>query len=184
MSTAPTRSPDDMSDQNEQTPASSGWWTTSSTMKERNTIQRAVNALLDELAPERPASRSGREPQALERYRTPSGCVLQAPAEAVTVSWFPESSGDANLGELHVLLWSGVVTRRGSPPRPGGSTVVRETVLRPMDAGLDGAVWRTEDGTTYDTSALAEYCLSLFTPAADAGATGATGATGSDSIEG
>lgn len=164
MSSAPTRSPDDQNGQSDQTPQTSGWWSTSSTTKERNTIQRAVTALLDELAPERPASRAGREPQPLERYRTPNGCVLQAPSEAVTVSWFPEASGDANLGELHVLLWSGVVTRRGAPPRPAGSTVVRQTVLRPMDAGLDGAVWRTEDGTTYDTPALAEYCLSLLTP--------------------
>lgn len=126
-------------------------------------MQRAVTALLDELAPERVVKRvEQRLPVPVEQHRTPSGCVLQAATAAVSVSWFPDTSNDAALGELHVLVWRGVVTRRGAPPTREGATIVRELVLRPIARPSDDCVWRAADGTMYDTHALAARCLALL----------------------
>lgn len=137
-------------------------WTASPTAKERNAVQRAVTALLDELAPERVVSRAARLVGPIEQHRTPGGCVLQAASAAVSVSWFPEAASDATLGELHVVVWRGVVSRRGSPRRPDGAAVTGELVLRPIERPPDTQVWRAADGRTYDTEALAARCLALL----------------------
>ena len=125
-------------------------------------MQRAVTALLDELAPERVVTRGDRVILPVEQHRTPSGCVLQAPKAAVSVSWFPEAADDALFGELHVVVWRGVVSRRGAPRRAEGATVMKELILRPVERPRDESVWRDEDGKTYDTAALAAQCLALL----------------------
>lgn len=137
-------------------------WTASPTAKQKNAVQRSVTALLDELAPERVLKRVERLRGPVEQHRTPNGCVLQAATAAVSVSWFPEAVNDAALGELHIVVWSGVVSRRGSPRRPEGATVTRELVLRPIDRPTDDLVWRAEDGSAYDTAALTARCLALL----------------------
>lgn len=137
-------------------------WTTPPTAKERNAVQRAVTALLDELAPERVVSRTERITLPVEQHRTPNGCVLQAPTAAVSVSWFPDSDDDSALGELDVVVWRGVVSRRGAPPRREGATIAGELVLRPVEESSGGFVWRSTDGKTYDTDALAAKCLALL----------------------
>lgn len=137
-------------------------WTVPPTAKERNAVQRAVTALLDELAPERVVSRGERIAVPVEQHRTPNGCVLQAPSVAVSVSWFPDADDDAALGELDVVVWRGVVSRRGAPPRREGATITGELVLRPVESSSGGFVWRAADGKTYDTDALAAKCLSLL----------------------
>src|SRR5687768_8504772 len=86
------------------------------TAKERTATQQEVNRLLDALAPERAAHHGGAQ-RAVERHRTPRGCILQAPAGAVTVSWFADSAQGAELGELQVVAWHGTVTRPGSSQR-------------------------------------------------------------------
>jgi len=131
-------------------------------MKEKNDVQRAVTALLDELAPERVLKRAERLPVPVEQYRTPSGCVLQAATAALSVSWFPDPTADAPLGELHVIVWRGVVSRRGAPPRREPATVTGELVLLPVEHPSDASVWRAGDGTTYDTDSLAARCLALL----------------------
>jgi hypothetical protein len=137
-------------------------WTASPSAKEKNAVQRAVTALLDELAPERAPQRGERLRVAVERHRTPTGCVLQAATAAVSVSWFADAGKDAALGELRVIVWRGIVSRRGSPPRPEGATVVRELVLHPVEGPLDNCAWRATDGTEYDTAALAARCVALL----------------------
>lgn len=137
-------------------------WTTPPTAKERNAVQRAVTALLDELAPERVVSRTERITLPVEQHRTPNGCVLQAPTAALSVSWFPDADDDAALGELDVVVWRGVVSRRGAPPRREGATIAGELVLRPVESAAGGFVWRSTDGTTYDTDGLAARCLALL----------------------
>ncbi|HEY9517549.1 MAG TPA: hypothetical protein VIQ74_17955 [Gemmatimonadaceae bacterium] len=137
-------------------------WTAPPTAKERNAVQRAVTALLDELAPERVLSRTERIPVQVEQHRTPSGCVLQAPTAAVSVSWFPDTDDEVAMGELDVIVWRGVVSRRGAPPRREGATVAGEMVLRPVEGPSGGFLWRAEDGTTYDTDTLAARCLALL----------------------
>ena len=134
------------------------------TAKEKNAVQRAVNALLDTLAPERATTRADRLPLRIEPHRTPSGCVLQAPTAAVSLSWFPDAGNGASLGELQIFLWRGVVSRRGSAPNPDGAVVVQEFALRPVDQAGTDCLWRTVDGegATYTTDALAAYCLALL----------------------
>ncbi len=125
-------------------------------------MQRAVTALLDELAPERVLKRGERLRVPVEQHRTPTGCVLQAATAAVSVSWFADAGTDAALGELRVIVWRGVVSRRGSAQRPDGATVVRELVLRPIERPSDDCVWRAADGTEYDTAGLAAHCIALL----------------------
>jgi hypothetical protein len=132
------------------------------TAKEKNSVQRAVNALLDTLAPERTTTRADRAPVTVEQHRTPMGCVLQAPTAALSVRWFPDTSNDAAFGELHVVIWHGVVSRRGSAPTPDGASVVREILLRPIDQATEACSWRAADGTTYDVNSLAEHCLAML----------------------
>jgi hypothetical protein len=137
-------------------------WTASRSAKEKNAVQRSVTALLDELAPERMLKRVERLRDAVEQHRTPTGCVLQAPTAAVSVSWFADASDEAPLGELHVVVWAGVVSRRGSPRRPEGAKVTNELVLTPVVRMPEDCIWRAADGTEYDTAALAARVLALL----------------------
>jgi hypothetical protein len=137
-------------------------WTASRSAKEKNTVQRAVTALLDQLAPERVLKRSDTLPGSVEQHRTPKGCVLQAPMAAVSVSWFVDPAEAAPLGELHVIVWSGIVSRRGKAANPEGAKVEKELVLRPIEAASAGAVWRATDGTEFDTPTLAARCIALL----------------------
>ena len=132
------------------------------TLKERNAVQRSVDRLLDELAPEK-ALRRGESPRlAIEAHRTPSGCVLQGPTVALSVSWFADASEDLTLGELQIVLWRGTVARRGVARPPKGAVVERELVLHPTDPALDGCMWQAVDGQRFDTDSLAAYCVRLL----------------------
>src|SRR5690349_25140957 len=88
-------------------------WNSSASAKAKSAVQRSVTQLLDELAPERVLKRVGELKGPVEQHRTPTGCVLQAAHCAVSVSWFANATKEAVLGELHVLVWRGQVTRRG-----------------------------------------------------------------------
>jgi hypothetical protein len=132
--------------------------------KQRTGVQQAVNRVLDALAPERPPAR-GAEPAlaAIQRHRSPRGCILQGEGGAVTVSWFPASSTDATLGELQVITWAGVVSRPGATSRAaGGARPLSEVLLHPVEASADSWSWRTADGTVIDSGALVERCLFLL----------------------
>jgi len=137
-------------------------WTPSRSAKEKNIVQRAVTALLDQLAPERVLKRSDQLLATVEQHRTPNGCVLQAPTAAISVSWFAAPGKDAPLGELRVIVWSGTVSRRGRAANPEGAKVMKELVLRPIEMPTDDFVWRAADGTEFDTSALAARCIALL----------------------
>ena len=132
------------------------------TLKERNAVQRSVERLLDELAPETALRRGERPTMAVEPHRTPSGCILQAPAAALSVSWFADTTEDATLGELQIVLWHGTVARRGIPRPVKGAVVASELVLHPADGSSDDAVWRAKDGRVFDTASLAAHCLALL----------------------
>jgi hypothetical protein len=138
-------------------------WGTAPTAKEKNTVQRSVTALLDALAPERVLKRGDKLLGPIEQHRTPSGCVLQAKDAAVSVSWFVDTRSQATLGELHVNVWRGVVSRGGSSHRkPESAAIVSELVLVPISSSVDGSLWRAADGTEFDTAGLATYCASLL----------------------
>ena len=130
-------------------------------MKEKNAVARAVTALLDELAPERVLRRVEQLGQ-VEQHRTPTGCVLQAPTAAVSVSWFAPGGSQTTLGELHIVVWRGTLSRRGSPRQKEGATIVAELMLRPIEQPADALLWRDTDGKEYDTASLAAHCLALL----------------------
>lgn len=139
-----------------------GGWSTSPTAKEKSAVQRSVTELLDQLAPERVPKRGDAPQRRIEQHRTPTGCVLQAQAAAVSVSWFADNRG-RTLGELHVNVWDGVVSRGGAAHRKAAKAeLVRELVLNPSVDSLDGRVWRTGDGKEFDTSSLSAHCLALL----------------------
>src|ERR671938_949263 len=101
-------------------------WSSSPSAKTKNAVQRSVTELLDELAPERVLKHVGQVQGAVEQHRTPTGCVLQAADCAVSVSWFADPTKDSALGELHVVIWRGKVTRRGSTRAPKSATIVAD----------------------------------------------------------
>jgi hypothetical protein len=132
-------------------------------VKLRNATQSEVNRLLDALAPERATARRPIAGGNVERHRTPRGCILQAPAGAVSVSWFADSAQGNELGEIQVVAWSGTVSQPGSSAtRSEGAEVIEQLVLRPVESGDGGIVWRAEDGTMYSTESLASHCLDLL----------------------
>jgi hypothetical protein len=137
-------------------------WSPSPTAKAKNAVQRSVTALLDELAPERVLKRAEQLAGPVEQHRTPTGCVLQAATAAVSVSWFADTSNDATLGELHVIVWRGTVTRRADAGSRKAATTVGELILRPIEPPANGCVWQATDGTRYDTASLAAKCLALL----------------------
>ena len=125
-------------------------------------MQRSVERLLDMLAPEKALRRGEQLPMPVEAHRTPSGCVLQAPAAALSVSWFADASEHLTLGELQIVLWHGTVARRGAARPPKGAVVASELVLHPVEGSGDEAVWKAGDGRVFDSEALAAHCLALL----------------------
>jgi hypothetical protein len=133
------------------------------TMKQRNGVQHSVARLLDALAPERAPARVGAPAPALQRLRSPRGCILQANGRALTVSWFPPVAADPTLGELQVITWRGIVSRPGSAGRAaGGAVAVWRAVLRPVEIAPDAWAWRAGDDTILDSAALAAHCESIL----------------------
>ena len=135
------------------------------TSKEKNAVQREISRLLDELAPERTRAESGRsrEPlQRLQRHRTPTGCILQAANAALTVTWYADAAERGRVGELQMVLWRGIVSRRGSAKKPEPAEVIRQEVLNPIERPTDDCVWRSGDGTAYDTAGLIAHCMALL----------------------
>jgi hypothetical protein len=133
-------------------------------VKQRTGVQQAVRRVLDALAPERPPARGAEPPVgAVQRYRSPRGCILQGDAWAVTVSWFPASDTEHAFGELQVISWLGVVSRPGATRRAaGGARPVSEELLSPVESSGDEWSWRATDGTVLASGAVVERCLHLL----------------------
>jgi len=132
------------------------------TLKERSAVQRSVDRLLNELAPERALRRGETLKLAVEAHRTPSGCILQAANVALSVSWFADSTEDATLGELQVVLWTGTVARRGIARPALNAVVASELALHPVLDVENGSTWVARDGQTFDSASLAAHCLALL----------------------
>ena len=137
-------------------------WGTGPSAKTKSAVRRSVTLLLDELAPQRTPKRAEEPPGPIEQYRSPTGCVLQAATCAVSVSWFADPTVEAELGELHVRVWQGKVTRRGGQRGPQNAVMVSELVLRPIESPLHDCLWGAADGTQYDTAMLAAKCTALL----------------------
>ena len=137
------------------------------TLKERNAVQRSVDRLLDELAPEKALRRGETPTLPVEAHRTPSGCVLQAPAVALSVSWFADATEDVTLGELQIVVWNGTVVRRGMARPAQNAVVASELALHPVLNSSLESVWLASDGRTFDSGTLAAYCRALLETARD-----------------
>jgi hypothetical protein len=131
-------------------------WADRPTIKQRTAVQHAVERLLDDLAPERAPPRADIPTTAVQRHRTPRGCILQAAGGAVSVSWFPASTNDDAYGELQVIAWRGVVSRPGSSAarRAGAAVSEWQLVLQPVEVATSTWGWRDPDGSTLDAAAL------------------------------
>jgi hypothetical protein len=125
--------------------------------------------LLDELAPERANPRAVVRGASTQQHRTPNGCILQAEAAALSVTWYAEATDQDRVGELQIVLWRGVVSRRGSAQKRTAPEVIRQEVLNPIEQPADESVWRSRDGTVYSTAALAAHCLRLLDQQIQAG---------------
>jgi hypothetical protein len=132
------------------------------TYKEKGAVQRSVNALLDQLAPEKTLTRGERLPAAVEHHRSPSGCILQGQDGAVSVSWIADEFKGATLGELHIIAWRGTVARRGATRNTKGATIAWEMSLDPIEPPEGGDIWRATDGTKYNTVSLVAKCMALL----------------------
>lgn len=137
-------------------------WSSARSAKDRTAVGRSVAALLDALAPEQTLTRAERERERIERHRTPTGCVLQGPEAALSVSWFADGMAETGFGELHINVWRGVVARRGTQAHKGGATVVASMVLRPDEAKLSDGIWLDASDALWDTPRLAEHCEALL----------------------
>jgi hypothetical protein len=125
-------------------------------------VQREVNRLLSELAPEQTPAHAGRPIGAIERHRTPAGCILQARDAALSVTWYADAADRGRVGELQIVLWRGIVSRRGSGKKPEPAEVIQQEVLNPIERPTDECIWRSGDGTAYDTTGLIAHCLALL----------------------
>lgn len=136
----------------------------SPTPRQRVSLKHTIEALLDALAPERAAAAAARPTATtLQRYRSPRGCILQGPAAAVSVSWFPDATGGPALGELQIVAWRGIVSHPGSAHRSaGGAVAAQELVLHPVERMPEVWAWSAVDGTLYGTDALAAHCLAML----------------------
>ena len=125
-------------------------------------MQREVTRLLDDLAPERSNPRATRPVVSVQQHRTPNGCILQADAAALSVTWYAEADDQDRVGELQIVLWRGVVSRRGATQSRNPAEVVRQEVLNPIERPTDESVWRSRDGAVYSTADLSAHCLALL----------------------
>jgi hypothetical protein len=125
-------------------------------------MEREVTRLLDELAPERANPRATRPAESIQQHRSPRGCILQAETAALSVTWYAEADNQDRVGELQILLWRGVVSRRGGVTPRTPAEVVCQEVLNPIEHPADASVWCSRDGALYDTAGLAAHCLSLL----------------------
>jgi hypothetical protein len=138
-------------------------WADRPTAKQRMAVQREVMRLFDDLAPERAPARAGAPVPAVQRHRSPRGCILQAERAAVSLSWFAALPTDEALGELQMIEWQGTVSLPGSARRSDRAAVaVREVQLQPVLGEAGVCTWRATDGTVYDTDALASHCRDLL----------------------
>ena len=131
------------------------------TSKEKNAVQREVSRLLGELAPERTPAHASRSMDEIQRHRTPTGCIIQAANAALSVTWYAEAAERGRVGELQIVLWRGIVSRRGSGKTPEPAEIIRQEVLHPIERPTDECVWRSVDGTVYDTTGLIAHCMAL-----------------------
>ena len=143
-------------------------WSNAPSAKAKNAVQKAVTALLDELAPERVVRRVEVPAGSIEQHRTMERCILQADHAALTVSWFAAAGKDKDFGELHVLVWAGIVKHRGKQKRGKRATLVSETILRPVEPPDEVYAWLAESGEKYSTEALATKCAALLQTQIDA----------------
>ena len=125
-------------------------------------MQREVTRLLEELAPERTNPKAQAGDGSIQQYRSPNGCILQADDAALSVTFYGEAADQDRVGELQIVLWKGVVSRRGARPPERPAQVIRQEVVNPIETPVDESTWRSRDGKLYSTTALIAHCRQLL----------------------
>jgi len=153
-------------------------WEHRPTVQQRTGMRHALSRLLDDLAPETMPKRGAPPPAtAVQRFRSPHGCILQGSAGAVSVSWFPAAEQAHEHGELVVIAWRGVVSQPGSAHRARhGATMLAELSLRPVEVEPTVWAWMGADAVVYDGEALAARCRDLLDQPSAADVTTTAGA--------
>jgi hypothetical protein len=139
-------------------------WDHRPTVQQRTGMRHALSRLLDDLAPETTPKRGAPPPAtAIQRFRSPHGCILQGSASAVSVSWFPAAEQALDHGELVVIAWKGIVSHPGSARRArDGAVMLEELSLRPVEIAPTVWAWMGADDVVYDGAELAARCRGLL----------------------
>ena len=143
-------------------PIGSNRWSPAIDAKSRAAVQRTVDRMLAELAPEKGVTRADRPAPAIDCLRTRRGCILQAATSAVSVSWFPDAQHDIAAGELHVSAWQGTLSQPGATRSVAGATLLREIVLHPAGTGEGPWAWRAADGAVHSGAEVIALCRAML----------------------
>lgn len=131
-------------------------------------VGRLVEAVRDAFAPASPRDARAREIGAPEVQLSPDRCVVQYGPVALTVGWLRRPPDTPDVGELLVMIWRGVIARRGAfrDPERGVATTRTATVLLERSfvaTAADEASWMWQPAPTtgegYASSALAQWCI-------------------------
>ncbi|MCU0625731.1 MAG: hypothetical protein MUF21_04470 [Gemmatimonadaceae bacterium] len=147
------------------TPTIGAQWAGGGEARARAGLQRLVDRLVAELAPERGVTRAERPVAAIECHRTPRGCILQSATSAVSVSWFPDREEGGTDGELHIASWRGTLSHPAAARRVAGAVLLQELVLRPECGIGDAWAWRDGEGTLHANSGMVAICRGLLATA-------------------
>jgi hypothetical protein len=131
--------------------------------RQRAAVQRDVERLLDELAPERPVPKHDTPVAAIVRHRSPGRCILQGPERAITISWFPAQGSDDTLGQLVIIAWRGTVSLPGSARRSSIAAEPLHTWLLTPTVSVAGCQWVSpEDEDGIDIAELITRCHAML----------------------
>ncbi len=111
---------------------------------------------------------STKEPGAPDVQVSPDRCVVQYGPVALTVGWLRRPPDTPDVGELLVMIWRGVIARRGAfrDPERGVATTRTATVLFEhsfVAAAADEASWIWRPATAaeggFPSTDLAQWCV-------------------------
>ncbi len=131
-------------------------------------VGRLVEAVRDAFAPASSRGSTPREVGAPDVQLSPDRCVVQYGPVALTVGWLRRPPDTPDVGELLVMIWRGVIARRGAfrDPERGVATTRTATVLMERSfvaAAADESSWMwhaaPKSGDGFASPALAQWCI-------------------------
>lgn len=129
---------------------------------------REVGRLVEAVRGAFATTSSVKEAGAPEVQISPDRCVVQYGPVALTVGWLRRPPDTPDVGELLVMIWRGVIARRGAfrDPERGVATTRTATVLFEhtfVAAASDEASWTwrptSSAGAAFPSADLAQWCV-------------------------